>query len=382
VSKSRLKKLLVTFGFAASLLAAFGLGYAVSPYKPVEGLNVAELNQIYRLLKDKYDGDLTPKQALEGAKAGMAASTGDPYTAYLTEEALKQLNDDLAGTLSGIGAEVGIRNNRLTIIAPIADSPAAKAGLRAKDDIARIDGEDPSGMTLDQAVSKIRGPKGTTVTLTIIRGNGQPFDVTITRDVITVNSVKSEIKTPGIGYIQITRFGSDTGSAVAQAAAELKSQGADRFIIDLRNNPGGYLDASVKVAEQFISGKVVVEEKKNGKTFNTLSSGTGGELVGSRLVVLINGGSASASEIVAGALQDHGAAVIVGEKSFGKGSVQELAKLSEGAGLKVTVAHWFTPKGRNITKDGIKPDIEVKLEAADLDAGRDPQLDRALQELK
>lgn len=382
MSKLIPKKFLSRFGFATALLVAFGLGYTLNPYRPVEGLNIGELNAIYRVLSDKFDGELTPEKALEGAKSGLAASTGDPYTAYLSAEALKQLNDDLAGTLSGIGAEVGIRNNRLTIIAPIAESPAAKAGLRAKDDIAKIDGEDPSGLTLDQAVSKIRGPEGTKVTLTIVRNNGQPFDVTITRALITVASVKSELKADGVGYIQLTRFGSDSGQAVAQAAVELKAKGASRFVLDLRNNPGGYLDASVKVAEQFLSGKVIVEEKKNGQSINKLSSKSGGELVGARLVVLINGGSASASEIVAGALQDHKAAVIIGEKSFGKGSVQELANLTEGAGLKVTVAHWFTPNGRNITKEGIKPDIEVKMEAADLDAGRDPQLDRALQELR
>lgn len=382
MSKIRLKKLGLRLGFAASVLVAFGLGYSLNPSRPVDGLNVGELNQIYRLLQDKFDGDLTPQQALEGAKAGLAASTGDPYTTYLSKEALQQLNDDLAGTLSGIGAEVGIRNNRLTIIAPIADTPAAKAGLRAKDDIAKIDGEDPSGLSLDQAVAKIRGEKGTKVTLTIVRNNAQPFDVTITRDVITVSSVKSELKAAGVGYIQITRFGADTGSAVATAASDLKTKGADRFIIDLRNNPGGYLDTSVKVAEVFLENKLIVEEKKNDTSINRLTSGRGGALVGARLVVLINGGSASASEIVAGALQDHQAATLIGEKSYGKGSVQELAKLSEGAGLKVTIAHWFTPYGRNITKEGIKPDIEVKLEAADLDAGRDPQLDRALQELR
>ncbi|HSH31569.1 MAG TPA: S41 family peptidase, partial [Candidatus Saccharimonadales bacterium] len=285
-------------------------------------------------------------------------------------------------TVSGIGAEVGLKNARPTVVAPVADSPAAKAGLRPKDEIVLIDGQDTSGLALDEAAGKIRGPAGFGVKLTIVRNNGAPFEVTITRAVITVASVKSEMKPGGIGYIQLTRFGPDTSAKMRQAADELAGRGARRIILDMRNNPGGYLDAAVAVAGEFLDQKVVVEQRRDDRTIDKLTAPAGGKLVGLPTIVLINGGSASASEIVAGALQDHGAARVLGEKSFGKGSVQEVADLHGGANLKVTVAHWFTPKGKNIDKEGIKPDMEVKLEPADYDAGRDPQLDRALELLK
>ena len=225
-------------------------------------------------------------------------------------------------------------------------------------------------------MSKIRGAAGTKVTLTIVRGNQAPFDVTITRAAISVPSVTWK-KDGQVGIITITRFGDDTVQKTKQAASELTAQGATKFVLDLRNNGGGYLQAAVGVSSVFMDNKVVVEERKSGKTTDTLSSSSGGELVGKPLIVLINSGSASASEITAGALQDQGVATLVGEKSFGKGSVQEIIDLAGGAQLKVTVAHWFTPKGRGIDKTGISPDVEVKLSTDDSNAGRDPQLDKA-----
>jgi carboxyl-terminal processing protease len=346
------------------------------------GVDFGQLTEVYDLLSRKYDGDIDPTKLIEGAKAGMAASTGDPYTVYLNQEALKTLNDDLSGTLTGIGAEVGIRNQRLVIIAPIADAPAAKAGLRAKDEIIKIGEEDPSGLSLDEAVRKIRGPEGTQVKLTIVRGNGQPFEVTITRAVINVVSIKSEMK-GDVGYIQLTRFGSDTINEMTQAAKDLKSRGAKKFILDLRNNPGGYLDGAVSVSSHWLTeGELVVEERSKTGSPKKHFAESGGQLKGVKTVVLINGGSASASEIVAGALQDHGLARLVGEKTFGKGSVQGIEKLSDKGGLKITIANWHTPKGRHISKEGIKPDVEVKRESADIEADRDPQLDSALELLR
>ncbi|MBW3537989.1 S41 family peptidase [Candidatus Parcubacteria bacterium] len=378
----------VSFGLVILLVAggAFAAGYAAKDAgigsRAADAPDFSSLNNVYRVLQDKFDGQLDDAKLLDGAKAGLAAATGDPYTAYLNAEATKTLNDDLNGTISGIGAEVGLKSTRLVIVAPIADSPAAKAGLRPKDQIVLINGQDPTGLALDEAVGKIRGPEGSQVKLTIVRDGGAPFEVTITRAVITVASVKWEMKPHRIGYIQLTRFGPDTSAKMAEAARQLSGQGARRIVLDMRNNPGGYLDAAVNVAGEWLDGGVVVEQRRGERTISKLTATKGGQLVSVPTIVLINGGSASASEIVAGALQDHGAARVLGEKSYGKGSVQEVADLSGGANLKVTVAHWFTPKGKNINKEGIKPDVEVKLEAADYDAGRDPQLDRALELLK
>lgn len=340
----------------------------------------ASLNGIYDVLVRKFDGPADKTKLLDGAKKGLLNATGDPYTVYLTAEEAKELDDDLSGTLSGIGAEIAIKNNQLTVVAPIADSPAEKAGLKPGDAIIRIDDTDSSGLTLEQAVRKIRGAADTQVKLKVVRGNAAPTDYTITRAVITVASVKSSMKPGGVGYLQVTRFGSDTGEKLHTAAADLQSQGATKFVLDLRNDPGGYLEEAVTVTSQFLnSGELVVEQRKDGKSIEKLYSKGQGSMIGKPTVVLINAGSASASEIVAGALQDHKVATLVGETSFGKGSVQEISKLAGGAELKITVAHWYTPAGKNITKEGIKPDHEVKLSTEDYNAGRDPQLDKALQ---
>lgn len=336
----------------------------------------SSLNDLQATLERKFDGNVDAAKALDGAKAGLVASLGDPYTTYLTKKQAQELADDLKGNLSGIGAEIGFRNNQLTVIAPIANTPASKAGLQPKDTIIKIDGKDPSGLTLDEAVSKIRGKAGTDVTLTIVRGNAAPTDVKITRADIIVPSVTWK-KQGDIGIITVARFGDDTVDLVKQAASELNAQGTTKYVLDLRNNGGGYLQAAVGVSNVFMDNKVVVEERKDGKTTDKLSTNSGGALVGKPVVVLINGGSASASEITAGALQDQGIAKLVGEKSFGKGSVQEIIDLAGGAQLKVTVAHWFTPKGRGIDKKGISPDVEVKMTTEDINAGNDPQLDKA-----
>lgn len=346
--------------------------------------NFASLGDTYDLLKSKFDGTVDPDKALTGARAGLVSSTGDPYTAYLTPEQTKELNDQLTGTLSGIGAEVGIKSQKLVIVSPISGSPAEKAGLRAGDQIVKIDGKDISDLTLDQAVSKIRGKADTKVTLSVVHDvNTAPVDVEITRAVINVPSVKYSLKPGNIGYIQVTSFGTDTNDKIKAAAENLKAQGATKVILDLRNNPGGYLSAAVGVTSEFLpEGKVVVDERVGGKSREVLKTTGGGSLVGLPMVVLINNGSASASEIVAGALQDAGAATLIGEQSFGKGSVQEITKLASGGEIKITVAHWFTPNGKTIDHVGIKPDTVVKLTTEDYNASRDPQLDQAIQVLQ
>lgn len=354
------------------------------PYHPMSStIDFSSLNDIYAMMQRNFDGKLTSQAALDGAKKGLVAAGGDPYTVYMDSTESKALSDQLSGKLSGIGAQIGIKNNYLTVIAPIAGSPAEKAGLKPTDIIAQIDGESTTGMSVDTAVSKIRGKADTKVTLKIVRGSNPPIDVTITRADLTIPSVTWSMKGSDIGYIQISTFGTDTSDLIVKAANDLKSQGAKKIVLDLRNDGGGYLDAGVVVSSQFLpSGKLVVEEKTDGKTKSKLSAQAGGLLVGMPTVVLINGGSASASEIVAGALHDNNAAKLVGEKSFGKGSVQEIKPLGNDAQLKVTIAHWFTPGGVNINKEGIKPDYVVPLTNEDFSASRDPQLDKAIQLLQ
>ncbi len=351
-------------------------------------LDTSLLYRVQGILQQKFDGDIDPQKQSEGAVAGSVAALGDPYTIYLDEKSNQELSNDLKGELSGIGVEVGQKNGKLTVIAPIDGTPAAKAGIRSGDYIAAIDGVDSRSLTVDEAVSKIRGEKGTKVKLTIVRGSEQPKEIEITRDLINVPSVSYEMKPGNVGYIKIRRFGDDTSAMVRSAASTLKSQGAKSVVIDVRDNPGGYLQTSVDVASQFMSDGVVVEERSKHTKDKTINAQSGGLMTEIPVIMLINNGSASASEILAGALKDNKRATLVGEKTYGKGSVQEVVCLSgsslfgsdcKGAALKVTVAHWYTPDGVNISKEGIKPDTEVKLTNEDYDAGRDPQLIKALE---
>jgi carboxyl-terminal processing protease len=351
-------------------------------------LDTSLLYRVQKILQQKFDGELDPQKQSEGAVAGSVAALGDPYTTYLDEKANQELSNDLKGELSGIGVEVGQKNGKLTVIAPIDGTPAARAGIRSGDYIATIDGVDSRSLTVDEAVSKIRGEKGTKVKLTIVRGSEQPKEIEITRDLINVPSISYEMKPNSIGYIKIRRFGDDTSSLVRSAASTLKLQDARAVVVDVRDNPGGYLQASVDVASQFMSEGVVVEERSKHSKDRTISAQSGGLMTKIPVIILINNGSASASEILAGALKDNKRATLVGEKTYGKGSVQEVVCLNgislfgsdcKGAALKVTVAHWYTPNGVNISQEGIKPDIEVKLTNEDYNAGRDPQLVKALE---
>lgn len=381
-------------------LLFFGLGFIfnaagaklqLGPYSQTskKSIDLNKFWQVNNILHKKFDGEISSEKQSEGATAGMVASLGDPYTTYLTAKENTDLSDQLNGKLSGIGIEVGIKNNRLTVIAPIKDTPAAKAGLRAGDIIAGIDGKDSSAMTVDEAVTKIRGQKGTDVKLTIVRPGSSTQELTITRDDIKVPSVISEIKPGSIGYIKISTFGADTAGQVTQIANSFAGQGVKAVVIDVRDDPGGYLDGAVKISSEFMSKGTVVEERSRHSENKVIVAENGGALTNVPIVMLINGGSASASEIMAGALHDNDRAILVGEKSFGKGSVQEVICLSgmalstssdcKGDSLKVTVAHWYTPKGVNISKEGIMPDVEVKLSPEDYNAGRDPQLAKALE---
>jgi carboxyl-terminal processing protease len=384
VSKDNRQSRIITIAaivvMAGVAFAAGRMSQDISFGKKTSGLDVASLQTVYDVLNRKFDGTLDQEKLLEGAKAGLVAASGDPFTSYLPKAAAKALEDDLSGTLSGIGAEIAIKNQHLTVVAPLADSPADKAGLRAGDIIGAIDGKDPSGLSLDEAVAKIRGTKGTTVKLTVVHGSDAPKEITITRDELKITSVDWSMKDNQVGYIKIKQFSADTSTKIQEASKDLADKGAKKIVLDLRNDPGGYLDKAVTVASEFLkSGQLVVDERRGNTSIEKLNAEDGGRLIGLPMVVLINSGSASASEIVAGALQDHKVATIMGETSFGKGSVQEITKLAEGAEVKVTVAHWYTPNGKNIGKEGIKPDKEVKLSTDDYNANRDPQLDAAQQ---
>lgn len=374
-------------GWVAALVVIGGVigvfGYkAVVTRTNTAAATSEQFREIRSILESSFNGDLNDEKQAEGALRGYVASLGDPYTVYLNASEAEELSNDLAGQLSGIGVEVGLKNDRLTVIAPIDETPAAKAGIRAGDVIATIDGQSTSELTLDEAVKKIRGEKGTEVKLTVVREGEEPKELAITRDQIQVSSVKYEVKDGGVGYIRVRRFGDDTDTAIRNAAADLAKQGITKIVLDLRDNPGGYLNSAVTVSSEFLADGVVVEERGRHMESKQLVANPGGNLTNAKLVILINEGSASASEITAGALKDNGRAILVGEKTYGKGSVQEVKQLSNGAQLKVTVAGWFTPKGVNISKEGIKPDVEVKLTPEDSNAGRDPQLEKALEAVR
>jgi len=284
---------------------------------------------------------------------------------------------------TGIGAELGKDDNgNVIVMSTLPDTPAEKSGLRAKDVIAQIDDKSAAGISIEEAKDKIRGPKDTQVKLKVVRDADKVLEFTITRDTITIPSVTSKIMDGNIGYLQITRFGPDTSSAAMDAANKFKNAGVKGVILDVRSDPGGLLDAAVDVSSLWLSDKTVLTERRDGQVVRTYNSHGIAVLAGIPTVVLINEGSASASEITAGALKDNKVASLTGVKSFGKGSVQQLIHFNDDSLLKVTIARWYTPDGKNIDKEGIKPDKEVKLSDDDIKTNKDPQLDAALAQLR
>lgn len=374
------------FGFAFGHLdfQRMSIGYSPQINKSNNGNpNFDVFWTVWDKITQEYDGKVDYQKMINGAIDGMVKSIGDPYSAYYTPEQTQNFQQELEGSISGIGAEIGIKDNRITIIAPIDNSPAQKAGIKAQDVVTKIDGVDTKDMDLNTAVSKIRGQEGTKVKLEISRG-GQTFNYEITREKIDVKSVKWQVKDNNIGYISITRFDSNTANLIKDATSDLSSKNVRGIVLDLRNNPGGYLDAAVAVGSEFIqNGKIVIEKSgTSNKNEEYFASGKG-KLTNTKvpMVVLVNGGSASASEIVAGAIQDSKRGILLGEKTFGKGSVQVVENIGNGASLHLTIAHWFTPNNRSISKEGLTPDIQVTLSEADANANKDPQLDRAIQEI-
>lgn len=346
------------------------------------GLNDSKYNNILDLLKSKYydPSKIDDTKAFDGALSGMVSSVGDPYTVYFDKESTASFNEEMSGSFSGIGAEIGIKDGSLTVVAPLKDTPAEKAGIMSGDIILKINDEDTQGMSSDTAVSKIRGDKGTSVKLTIYRPSDKSTkELTVIRDEIVIQSVEYE-KKGNIAIITMTSFNDTTSSKFKEVSNEiLNDKDIKSIILDLRNNPGGYLNTAIDVASYWIRSGVVVQEKdKNDQVVKHNAIGNP-IFENYPTVVLINQGSASASEILSGALKDYKKATLVGKKTFGKGSVQEYQELGDGTAIKITVAEWLTPSNININKNGIDPDIDIDYTEKDFEKNIDPQLNKAIE---
>ena len=377
--------------FLASLVLAIIVSFAAGTRSeeiyqiaaPIFGIKVARqpldtevMKEAYRQLAANYDGDLDANKLSDGAARGMVKAVGDDYTTFLDKEEAAEFNKSLNGEVSGIGAEIGVRNLQPTVLRVLDDSPAKKAGLKTGDVFVAVNGTSVAGETASGVADKVTGEAGTTVKLTMRRGS-ESLDFSITRAQISDPSVRWSVS-DDIGILTISRFDDNTGSLARKAAKEFIDKGVKGVIVDLRNNGGGYLTAAQEVASLWLdNGKTVVTEKSRGQVTETVKASGNPTLKGKKTIVLVNGSSASASEIVAGALKDYQAATLVGEKTFGKGTVQKVINLSDDRILKVTVARWYTPQDRNITKEGIQPNQTVKMSQDDNNAGRDPQMARA-----
>lgn len=381
--------LIIAFIFVTGLGYVGGMFHtqiigAVAPLLGVKvftgSLDLSSVQETYRQLKANFDGEIDDAALIEGANRGLVDAAGDQYTTFLNKEESTAFDNSLTGTIGGgVGIELNIRNDLVTVVRVLVDNPAAKAGILAGDVITTVNDESVEGFEVEQVVQKIRGEVGTTVRIGVLR-SGTPQDFTVTRAEVSNPSVYSSVR-DGVGILTITRFDSQTGSLARQAARSFSDQQVRAVVLDLRGNGGGFLTAAQDVAGIWLDKKVVVSERANGKVVDELFSSSDPILDGTPTVVLVDNGTASASEIVAGALQEYGVASLVGAQTFGKGSVQQLIPLTAGAQLKVTIARWFTPKGKNISETGIVPDVKIERTAADLNAGRDPQLDAALVQL-
>ena len=389
-----LKQSFVLFFLVIIILGVFGLGVwfgkgqvACDVCAP-EDLDFSLFWETWRVIERKFvdKASINVQDMVYGAISGMVNSLGDPYTVFMEPDDTKRFIEDVKGSFEGVGMEVGIKNNQLTVIAPLEGTPAQKAGLRAGDAIVKVDGELTSDMTVDEAVNRIRGARGTEVVLTIFRKDWEEErEVKIVRGVIEVPSLKWELLAEdNIAYLHLYHFTEKAAYDFRKAAIEILESPANKVILDLRNNPGGYLEVAQDIAGWFLkSGEVVVIEDFGEGKEQKLYKAEGNGLLGSySLVVIINEGSASGSEILAGALRDNLGVKLIGESSFGKGSVQELEKLKGGSSLKITIAKWLTPKGELITDKGLEPDVKVEITEEDVAAEKDPQLDKAIEIIK
>ena len=339
--------------------------------------------EVWDILNSTYlERPIDQKKMIYGAISGMVYSLGDPYTSFLPPDINASFMDSMGGRYEGIGAELSLKDGNLIIVSPLDGSPAKNIGVKPGDRILQIDDKSTAGMSVSEAVALIRGESGTTVKLVLQTGTDDPREVVITRGVITVSSVTWEDKGDGTAYIRISRFGSDTNTEWDRVASEVnvKMSELDAVIIDVRGNPGGYLESAIHISEDFFRGKpVLYEETSTGELipFNTSKVGIFKDIPA--VFVLIDQGSASASEILAAALRDNIGAKLIGEKSFGKGTIQDAKDCNDGSGLHITIAKWLTPKKEWVHGKGLEPDITVKITDEDLDKGVDPQLNKALE---
>ena len=339
-------------------------------------IDLSSVQKTYQELVANYDGKLDTQKLIYGANRGLVEAAGDPHTAYMDPDETKEFDKSLSGQIGGgIGAEIGLRNNKPTIIKPLENSPAQKAGIKAGEAIVKVNDEASSDWSVEKVVSKIRGEVGTSVKLTLL-SDGQTREVSVVRQNIISPAVESEIDGE-IGILKVNRFGDDTVSLSRKYASEFVEKGVKKVILDLRNNPGGTVGAAQGLLGIWLDNQIAMTERRGSEIVKTLRT-TGTPILGNmKTVVLINGNSASASEITAGALREYGKATLVGQKSYGKGSVQIVLGLPGGSQMKVTEARWYTPKGKNIDKTGIEPDIKVDLSSDDVNNNVDPQMDKA-----
>jgi carboxyl-terminal processing protease len=358
------------------------------------GVNFGLFWEVWNALERKYvdPGKIDVQKMIYGAIHGMVNSVGDPYTVFLEPKINEKFQEEISGAFGGVGIEIGKRDGFVTVISPLKDTPAYRAGIKAGDKIVNVDTKPVTELTIDQVVNEIRGKKGTPVILTIVReGVSGTTDYEVIRDAIRIPSVKLEILEENVAYLQVYTFNKNVDADFEKAAKEILKSNATKIIIDLRNNPGGLLDSAINLAGWFMEdGDIVTMEEFRDGTRHEFRSRGNGALKIYPTIVLINGGSASASEILAGAMHDNSGIQLVGEKSFGKGSVQELEEFNNGSSLKITIARWLTPKGRSITDLGIDPNVESLITDEDRKnkelelgvPGKDPQLDKAIELLR
>ncbi len=352
---------------------------------PPEGVDFGPLYKSWHILEEHFvaatttDG-VSSEERLWGAIQGLANSYGDDYTIFLPPAEKELFESEVRGDFEGVGMEIGVRDEILTVIAPLKDTPAYRAGIKSGDRILEIDGESTQGLSTEAAVRKIRGERGTEVVFTISRNGEAPFTISVVRDTILLPTLDTELREDGVFVIELYSFNASAPQLFRDAIREFAESGTDKMLIDLRGNPGGYLEVAVDLASWFLPiGRAVVIEDYNDESKNTTHRSRGYDVFTDqlKLAILINEGSASASEIFAGALREHGKATLIGETSFGKGSVQQVFPVTDTTSLKITIARWLTPNGSSISDGGITPDIEVALTEEDAEAERDPQLERA-----
>ena len=380
---------------AAAVIGAGGV------YSPPDGVDFTPVWKAWSVIDERYvpshvatttststasstpTGATDPQQRVWGMIEGLAQSIGDPYTVFMPPVQAKIFSEDISGDFEGVGMEIAIRDNILTVVSPLKNSPASRAGLKAGDRILKIDDTDTRGITINAAVSQIRGVKGTKVNFTILRDlESDVLKIDVVRDVINIPTIDTERRPDGIFVIRLYNFSAVSAGMFRTALREFIGSGSTKMILDLRGNPGGYLEASVDIASWFLpQGSIVVTEDYASRQSDIVHRSRGYDVFNKnlRMVILVDRGSASASEILAGALKHYGIAKLVGVNTFGKGSVQELVEITSETSLKITVARWLNPGGVQIPNEGIAPDVEIKVSKEDAEAGKDPQLNKAIE---